>query len=151
MLYVYAFREYCLQLITYSGSALVVVERVVNVRYYYYYYYHYYLRALKSPHALRRFPGVHLKHFQCWSDWRWPFLAPSVDACPLQAVDGVKSFAWCLEVVSSSSTLPIFCNVNHWGCLLCSPVSALSFLSVGGFPQKRVCTSLVRCRVLVCL
>ena len=35
----YVFRQYCLQLIMYSGSAQGVVERVVNVRYYYYYYY----------------------------------------------------------------------------------------------------------------
>ena len=34
----YVFREYCLQLIMYFGSAQSVVERVINVRYYYYYY-----------------------------------------------------------------------------------------------------------------
>ena len=38
ILYVYVFREYCFQLIVYSGSAQGVVERVMNVRYYYYYY-----------------------------------------------------------------------------------------------------------------
>ena len=35
-MYVYVFREYCLQLVMYSGSAQGVVERVINVRYYHY-------------------------------------------------------------------------------------------------------------------
>ena len=37
ILYVYVFREYCFQLIVYSGSTQGVVERVINVRYYYHY------------------------------------------------------------------------------------------------------------------
>ena len=32
ILYVYVFREYCLQLIMYSVSAQGVVERIINVR-----------------------------------------------------------------------------------------------------------------------
>ena len=34
-LYVYVFREYCLQLIMYSVGTQGVVERIINVLYYY--------------------------------------------------------------------------------------------------------------------
>ena len=38
ILYVYVFREYCLQLIMYAVNAQGSVERIINVRYYHRHY-----------------------------------------------------------------------------------------------------------------
>ena len=41
-MYVYVFKDYCLQVILYSVNAQGIVERIINARYHYYCYYYYY-------------------------------------------------------------------------------------------------------------